>query len=84
MSTPAQARELKNAGLDAYNHNLDISRNHYRNIITTRTYDDRPAALRGTREAGLTLCSVVILGLGQNAEDRCTMLAELAAFDPQP
>jgi biotin synthase len=84
MMTPAQARDLKDAGLDAYNHNLDTSRDHYRNIITTRTYDDRLATLRAAREAGLTLCSGGILGLGESAEDRCNMLAELAALDPQP
>jgi biotin synthase len=84
MLTLAQARDLKDAGLDAYNHNLDTSRDHYRNIITTRTYDDRLATLRAAREAGLTLCSGGILGLGESADDRCNMLAELAALDPQP
>jgi biotin synthase len=54
MITSSQARELKRAGLDAYNHNLDTSRNHYRSIITTRNYDDRLATLRAAREAGLT------------------------------
>jgi len=84
MITPAQARELKQAGLDAYNHNLDTSRDHYPNIITTRSYDDRLATLRAAREAGLTLCSGGILGLGESVADRCNMLAELAALDPQP
>jgi biotin synthase len=84
MLTPSQARDLKDAGLDAYNHNLDTSRNHYRNIITTRNYDDRLATLRAAREAGLTLCSGGILGLGESADDRCNMLAELADLDPQP
>jgi biotin synthase len=84
MITPAQARQLKQAGLDAYNHNLDTSRDHYPNIITTRNYDDRLATLRSAREAGLTLCSGGILGLGESVADRCNMLAELAALDPQP
>jgi biotin synthase len=84
MITPLQARELKQAGLDAYNHNLDTSRDHYPNIITTRDYDDRLATLRAAREAGLTLCSGGILGLGESVADRCNMLAELAALDPQP
>jgi biotin synthase len=84
MITPLQARELKQAGLDAYNHNLDTSRDHYPNIITTRGYDDRLATLRAAREAGLTLCSGGILGLGESVADRCNMLAELAALDPQP
>ena len=84
MLSAAQARQLKAAGLDAYNHNLDTSREHYPNIITTRTYDDRLSTLRAAREAGLTLCSGGILGLGESIDDRCRMLAELAALDPQP
>jgi biotin synthase len=84
MLTPAQAVALKSAGLDAYNHNLDTSRAHYPNIITTRTYDDRLDTIRSARAAGLTICSGGILGLGETAEDRCQMLAELAGLDPQP
>jgi biotin synthase len=84
MLTESQAVELKRAGLDAYNHNLDTSREHYSKIITTRTYDDRLDTLRAARKAGLTLCSGGILGLGESAEDRCKMLAELAGLDPQP
>jgi biotin synthase len=84
MITLAQARQLKQAGLDAYNHNLDTSRDHYPNIITTRSYNDRLATLCAAREAGLTLCSGGILGLGESVADRCNMLAELAALDPQP
>ncbi|MFN3326669.1 MAG: biotin synthase BioB [Bryobacteraceae bacterium] len=84
MLTPDQACRLKEAGLDAYNHNLDTSRQHYTSIISTRTFDDRLATLNAARQAGLTLCSGGILGLGESAEDRCRMLAELAALDPQP
>ena len=85
MLTPAQARELKDAGLDAYSHNLDTSRDHYRNIITTRTYDDRLATLRAATRSWINAVrSGGILGLGENAEDPFTMLAELAALDPQP
>ena len=84
MLTAEQAVRLKQAGLDAYNHNLDTSRSHYSKIVTTRTYDDRLETLRVAREAGLMLCSGGILGLGESAEDRCEMLATLAAFDPQP
>lgn len=84
MLTPDQARRLKEAGLDAYNHNLDTSREHYGRIISTRTYDDRLRTLRAVREAGVTVCSGGILGLGESARDRCAMLAELAAMDPQP
>lgn len=84
MLTPDQANALKEAGLDAYNHNLDTSREYYPNIITTRTYDDRLATIRAVREAGITVCSGGILGLGESDEDRCRMLIELAALDPQP
>jgi biotin synthase len=84
MLTLEQARRLKEAGLDAYNHNLDTSPEHYPNIVTTRTYSERIATLHSAREAGLTLCCGGILGLGENADDRCRLLAELAAFDPQP
>jgi len=84
MLTPEQAVALKAAGLDAYNHNLDTSRQFYSQIITTRTYDDRLATLRAARAAGITLCSGGILGLGETVEDRCQMLAELAELDPQP
>src|SRR5919108_1329465 len=54
MLTPDQARRLKDAGLDAYNHNLDTSREHYRSIISTRTYDDRLRTLQNVRNAGIT------------------------------
>lgn len=84
MLTPKQAKALKEAGLDAYNHNLDTSREYYPNIVTTRTYDDRLATIRSVREAGITVCSGGILGLGESPEDRCRMLAELAGLDPQP
>jgi len=84
MLTPLQAVRLKQAGLDAYNHNLDTSRSHYPKIVTTRTYDDRLQTLRNARQAGLTVCSGGILGLGETAQDRCEMVAELADLDPQP
>jgi biotin synthase len=84
MLTPAQASELKAAGLDAYNHNLDTSRSYYPKIITTRTYDDRLNTIHAARAAGLTVCSGGILGLGESIEDRCSLLAELAALEPQP
>ncbi len=84
MLTLSQAERLKEAGLDAYNHNLDTSRRFYREIISTRTYDDRLETLRFARQAGLTLCCGGILGMGETAEDRCALLDELAALDPQP
>ncbi|MFQ5877548.1 MAG: biotin synthase BioB [Acidobacteriota bacterium] len=84
MLTCEQAVRLKEAGLFAYNHNLDTSREHYGKIITTRTYDDRLATLGAVRRAGLTVCSGGIIGMGESVEDRCALLAELAALDPQP
>jgi biotin synthase len=84
MLTDEQARRLKEAGLDAYNHNLDTSRQNYRSIITTRAYDERLATLRNVRRAGITVCSGGILGMGETVADRCAMLVELARLDPPP
>src|SRR5277367_1410870 len=84
MLTGDQARRLKEAGLDAYNHNLDTSRQNYRSIITTRSYDERLATLRNVRSAGITVCSGGILGMGESIADRCAMLVELARLDPHP
>jgi biotin synthase len=84
MVTESQAAQLKEAGLDAYNHNLDTSREHYRSIISTRTYDDRLRTLENVRRAGITVCSGGIIGMGETADDRCEMLRTLANLDPQP
>jgi biotin synthase len=84
MLNDDQARRLKEAGLKAYNHNLDTSRQHYRSIITTRTYDDRLATLERVRRAGITICSGGIIGMGESIDDRCEMLRTLASLDPQP
>jgi biotin synthase len=84
MVTESQARRLKEAGLDAYNHNLDTSRRHYRSIISTRTYDDRLKTLANVRAAGVTVCSGGIIGMGESVDDRCDMLLTLANLDPQP
>jgi biotin synthase len=84
MLTEDQARRLKEAGLDAYNHNLDTSRESYRSIITTRTYDERLATLRNVRGAGITVCSGGIIGMGESVADRCAMLVELGRLDPHP
>jgi len=84
MLTPEQAVRLREAGLDAYNHNLDTSREHYGRIISTRTYDERLETLRSVRRAGITICSGGIIGMGESERDRCALLAELAALDPQP
>ena len=84
MCTPEQARRLKEAGLTAYNHNLDTSRRHYPNIVKTHTYDDRLDTLRAVAEAGISVCCGGILGMGETEEDRLMMLAELLALETPP
>src|SRR5437868_12915957 len=84
MLTAAQAGRLKEAGLDAYNHNLDTSRAKYGDIITTRTYDERLRTLENVRRAGISVCCGGILGMGESVDDRCEMLRTLAAQDPHP
>jgi biotin synthase len=84
MLTDAQAAQLKEAGLDSYNHNVDTSREHYRSIVSTRTYDDRLQTLERVRSAGITVCSGGIIGLGESVDDRCEMLRTLANLQPQP
>jgi biotin synthase len=84
MLTDDQARRLREAGLTAYNHNLDTSRRHYPNIVSTRTYDDRLRTLQAVQDAGIAVCCGGILGMGETEEDRLMLLAELAALDPPP
>ena len=84
MLTAAQAGRLKEAGLDAYNHNLDTSRAKYGDIITTRTYDERLRTLDNVRRAGISVCCGGILGMGESVDDRCEMLRMLAAQEPHP
>jgi biotin synthase len=84
MLNEGQAAKLKEAGLDAYNHNLDTSRDNYKSIISTRTYDDRLKTLKNVRNAGITVCSGGIIGMGESIADRCGMLLELAQLDPHP
>lgn len=84
MLTAEQARRLEEAGLHAYNHNLDTSREHYESIITTRTYDDRLDTLAAVRQTGVTVCSGGIIGMGESVDDRASMLHTLAALDPHP
>ncbi len=79
-----QARRLKDAGLDFYNHNLDTGRSHYANVVGTRTYDDRLRTLAAVRGAGISVCSGGILGLGEDRRARAELLSELASLDPQP
>jgi len=84
MITEDQARKLEEAGLYAYNHNLDTSREHYGNIITTRTYDDRLNTIANVRKTSVTVCSGGIMGLGETEADRISMLHTLATLDPHP
>ncbi|MDZ7960818.1 MAG: biotin synthase BioB [Aulosira sp. DedQUE10] len=84
MLTADQAKRLEEAGLYAYNHNLDTSREHYSTIITTRTYDDRLNTIENVRQTNVTVCSGGILGLGETASDRIAMLHTLANLSPHP
>lgn len=84
MLNEDQAVRLKEAGLDAYNHNLDTSRDFYKSIISTRQFDQRLKTLNNVRQAGITVCSGGIIGMGESIDDRCTMLVELAKLEPQP
>ena len=84
MLTFEQALQLKEAGLTAYNHNIDTSREYYSRIITTRKYEDRLKTLENVRKAGLTVCTGGILGLGETHKDRISFIYELANFSPQP
>lgn len=84
MVTASQAQKLADAGLYAYNHNLDTSEDYYKEIISTRGYEDRLKTLDNVRSANLTVCSGGIIGMGESVEDRCKMLLTLAALDPQP
>jgi biotin synthase len=84
MLSESQAARLAEAGLDAYNHNLDTSRDNYKSIISTRKFDDRLRTLRHVRGAGITVCSGGIIGMGESIDDRCGMLLELARLSPHP
>ncbi|OCT45992.1 Biotin synthase, mitochondrial [Cladophialophora carrionii] len=85
MLDKQQARELKEAGLTAYNHNVDTSREHYPNVITTRSYDERLQTLENVREAGIHVCSGGILGLGETpATDHVGLIYTLATLPEHP
>jgi len=84
MLTPEQARDLKDAGLDYYNHNLDTSEAFYGEIITTRTYQDRLDTLQAVRDAGLNVCCGGILGMGESELDRVQLLHALATLPQHP
>jgi biotin synthase len=84
MLTSDQAQQLKSAGLDYYNHNLDTSENFYKEIITTRTYRDRLDTLGHVREAGLKVCCGGIIGMGEEQADRVKLLQTLATLPEHP
>lgn len=84
MLEPHQARQLREAGLDYYNHNLDTGPEFYSKIISTRTYEDRRNTIRNVRDAGLKVCCGGILGMGETDSDRIDLLYELAIQNPQP
>jgi biotin synthase len=84
MLTPEQALELKDAGLDYYNHNLDTSARYYREIISTRTYQDRLDTLQAVRDAGINVCCGGIVGMGENSQDRVELLHTLATLPEHP
>ena len=84
MLTSEQARRLQEAGLTAYNHNLDTGPAYYSKIISTRTYDERLATLRNVRDAGITVCCGGIIGMGESLDDRTELLQTLASLEPHP
>jgi biotin synthase len=84
MIDASQAERLVEAGLTAYNHNLDTGPEFYGDIITTRTYQDRLDTLKAVRGAGLEMCCGGIIGMGESVRDRAGMLQVLAGFDPHP
>tara|TARA_B100000900_G_scaffold408018_1_gene421621 strand:- start:1 stop:1020 length:1020 start_codon:yes stop_codon:yes gene_type:complete len=82
--TQDQAEKLKDAGLDAYNHNIDTSPDYYKKIITTRTFEERLETIQNARKAGISVCSGGIIGMGESWTDRAEMLEVLANLKPQP
>ena len=81
---PSEAVELKNAGVTAYNHNLDTSPEHYPNIVTSHTYEDRLRTIRNVQDAGMSVCCGGILGISETITDRLRMLEVISSFNPQP
>ena len=84
MLNKKQAEKLADAGLTAYNHNIDTSPNFYKTIITTRTFKDRLKTLRHVHSAGISVCSGGIIGMGETNRDRCSMLKILSNIRPHP
>ena len=84
MLEPSQAKSLKDAGLDFYNHNLDASEDFYPTVIQTRSYQDRLDTLQTVRNVGLSVCCGGIVGMGESREQRVAFIARLANLDPYP
>jgi biotin synthase len=84
MVTKEQAKKLRDAGLDYYNHNLDTSPEYYGEVITTRTYEDRLQTLAAVRSVGMKVCCGGILGMGETEDDRIGLIQQLAMQNPQP
>ena len=82
--TEIQAKELKKAGLDAYNHNIDTSPEFYKEIISTRNFEERLDTIKNVRKAGISVCSGGIIGMGETWDDRAKMLEVLTNLDPFP
>lgn len=80
----AEAEKLREAGVTAYNHNIDTSPEHYKNIVTTHTFDDRLSTIGAVQRAGMSVCCGGILGLGETEDDRLRMLEVLCGFNPPP
>jgi len=84
MVTENQAQRLAEAGLYAYNHNLDTSEDYYKDVISTRAFEDRLDTIANVRKTNVTVCSGGIIGMGEALDDRAGMLVALATLDPQP
>lgn len=84
MLKPGQAQQLREAGLDYYNHNLDTAPEFYEEIITTRQYEDRLDTLEQVREAGINVCCGGIVGMGETRQARAGLIAQLANLNPYP
>jgi biotin synthase len=80
----SEARQLKEAGVKAYNHNIDTSPEHYPNIVTTHTFEDRLNTIKAVQGAGMDVCCGGIIGMGESELDRLKMLQVLTTFDPAP
>jgi len=84
MLSPEQAAQLKEAGLTAYNHNLDTSREFYPKVISTRSYDERLETIENVRQAGISVCSGGIIGLGESHEDRIALISQMSQLPSPP